>query len=81
MNVLMCGGNKAFEQRMRLMRFAQELGMELARKVERMIFEFDNFHEFAVRRSATENKTGFFELIAIRVVELEAMAMAFVDDE
>ena len=38
MDVLMRGGDEAFEQRMRLVRLAQELWMELARDVERMIF-------------------------------------------
>ncbi len=49
MDVLMCGGDEAFEQRMRLMRLAQKFRVELARDKERMVFEFDHFHELAVR--------------------------------
>lgn len=35
-NLLVRRGDEAFEERMRLVRLAQKLGMKLARKVERM---------------------------------------------
>ena len=47
-NLLVRRGDEAFEERMRLVRLAQKLGMKLARKVERMGGEFDDFHELAI---------------------------------
>lgn len=49
MDVLMRSGDETFEQRMRLMRFAQKFRVELARDEKWMVFEFDHFHELAVR--------------------------------
>ena len=43
------GGDETLEQRMRLVRLAQKFWMELARHKKWMIFQFDDFHEFAVR--------------------------------
>jgi hypothetical protein len=48
MNVLVRGGDETFEEWMRLVGLAQEFRVELAREVERMAFEFDDFDEFAV---------------------------------
>ena len=48
-DVLMRGGDEAFEQRMRLVRLAQEFRMELAGQEERMARQFDDFHQLAVR--------------------------------
>ena len=45
MDMLMRRSDEAFEQRMRLVRLAHELWMELARNVERMIFQFDDFQD------------------------------------
>ena len=48
MDVLMRRRDEALEQRMRLMRLAQEFWMELAGEEERMPGQFDHFDEFAV---------------------------------
>ncbi len=49
MNKLMRRRDKAFEQRMRLVRLAQKFRMELARDEERMVFQLDHLDQFAVR--------------------------------
>ena len=77
----MGSGDEAFEEWVRLMRFAVEFGMELAGDEEGMFREFDNLDELAVGRVAAESKTGFFKFLAVSVVEFVTMAMAFVDDE
>ena len=66
---------------MRLMRFAVEFGMKLAREEKRMLGQFDHLDQFAVHRIAAENKIGLGKTIAVIVVEFVAMAMAFVHDE
>ena len=81
MDVLVRGGDEAFEQRMRLVRLALKFRMELARHEKRMVFQFDDLDEFAVGRIAAENEPGFLKFFAVGVVEFVAMAMAFVDDE
>jgi hypothetical protein len=40
--------DEAFEQRMRLVRLAQEFRVKLAREKKRMAFQLDDFDEFAV---------------------------------
>ena len=77
----MRGGDETFEQRVRLVWLAQKFRVELARDVERMIFEFDDLNEFAVRRRAAENEAGFFKFFAVIIVELVTVTVAFVDDE
>ena len=43
-------GDEAPEQRMRLVRLAEEFGMELAGDEKRMLRQFDDFDQFSVRR-------------------------------
>ena len=43
------GGNEALEERVRLVRFAQKFGVKLAGNEERMVRQFDDFHQLAVR--------------------------------
>src|SRR2546425_3912177 len=74
----MCCRNEPFKKRVRLMWFAVKFGMELAANEERVFSQFDDFHQLAVRRKAAEDKTGLLELIAISVVELVSVAVAFV---
>lgn len=78
MNELVRGGDEPFEQRMRLVRLAQELRMELARQKERVILQFDDFNQLSIRRVAAENKAGFLESVAVSIVELEAMPVTFI---
>ena len=80
-NALMCGGDKALEERMRLVRLAQKFRMKLARHEERMIFQFNHLHQFAVRRQAAEHETGFLEFFAVNIVEFVAMAVTFIHHE
>lgn len=77
----MAGGDKAAEQRVRGVGFAQEFRMELARQIKRMVPELDQLDELAVRGRARENESGLFESCAIGVIELIPVPMAFVDDE
>ena len=53
-NVLVRGGDEALEQRMRLVRLAQELRMELARNEERVILQFDDLNKLVVGRRTAE---------------------------
>ena len=68
MDMLVRGGDKTLEQRMRLVRLAQELRMILACQKERMVLEFDHFDELAIGRIAAEHEAGFLEFFAVGVV-------------
>ena len=81
MAVVVGGGDEAFEEGVRFVGFALEFGVELAGDEEGVIFEFDDFDEFAVGRCATKNEAGLFEFGAIGVVEFVAVTMAFVDEK
>ena len=81
MNELMRRRDKAFEQWVRLVRLAQKLRMKLARQKERVILQFDDFDQLAIRRVAAEYKASFLETFAVRIVELESMSMTFVNHE
>ena len=48
MNVGVAGGDKALEQRVRLVWLALELGMKLAGHVERVVLQLDHFNQLAV---------------------------------
>src|SRR5262245_600335 len=67
--------DKAFKHRMRLVWFTLKFGMELARNEEGMVGMLDDFHQFAVRRLAAENKAGLFKAFPVSVVEFKAVAM------
>ena len=81
MNPLVGGGDEAFEEGVGLVGFAVEFRMELAGDEEGVFWNFDNFDEFAIGRIAAEAEAGFFELVAVGVVEFVAMTVAFVYDE
>ena len=81
MNLLVRRRDETFEQRMRLVRLAQEFRMELARDEKRMVLQLDHFHQFAVRRQAAEDKARLLEFLALGVVEFVAVPVAFVDHE
>src|SRR5215813_5481536 len=81
MDALMGGGDEALEHWVRLMGFAVEFRVKLARDEERMFWQFDDFDEFAVRRIAAEGETRFLEFFAVSVVEFVTVAVAFVHDE
>src|SRR4051812_27945539 len=66
---------------MRLVRFALELRMKLARNVKGMVWQFDNLDELAVRSGATESELRFQKPVPIRIVKFVAMTMAFVHHE
>jgi hypothetical protein len=81
MNMLVHRRDKALEQRMRLMRFALELRMKLARDEKGMFGDFDDFHQLAVRRNAAEDKTRLFKFFAVCIVEFVPVPMTFMDNE
>lgn len=81
MNMLVHRRDKALEQRMRLMRFALELRMKLARDEKGMFGDFDDFHQLAVRRNAAEDKTRLFKFFAVCIIEFVPVPMTFMDDE
>src|SRR5256885_971860 len=47
-NLLVRRGDEGFEQRMRLVRLAQELRVKLAREEKRVVRQLDDFDELAV---------------------------------
>ena len=61
MAVRVRGGDEALEQRMRLVRLALEFGMKLAGDEERMVRQFDDFHQLAVGRQAAEDEIRLLE--------------------
>ena len=74
-------GNEAFEQRMRLVRFAMKFRVELAGDEKWVLRQFDNLDQLAVGCKSTEDKLCGLEPFAIGIVEFVAMPMTFVDDE
>ena len=48
MDLLVRGGDEAFEERVRLVRFAQKFRVELAGNEKRVVLQLDDFHELAV---------------------------------
>src|SRR5450759_5249327 len=66
---------------MRLVRLAEKFRMELAGDKERMVRQFDDFHEFAVGRETAENEARLLEAFAVGVVEFVAVPVALDDDE
>ena len=64
------------EQRVRPVRAAAELGMELDADEERMVFELHDFDQLAVGRNAAGNQSGPGQRFAIIVVDLKAMPVA-----
>jgi len=78
---LVSSSDEALEQRMGLVRFAQELRMKLRGDVERMRRQLDNFHEGIVRSRAAENKAGGLVSCTIGVVEFVAVPMPFADEK
>ena len=77
----MAGGDETPEQRVRLVRLAQKLGMKLAGQVERVILQLDHLDELAVGRGAAEDHAQALELLPKNVVELVAMTVALVNHE
>src|SRR5258706_15339663 len=57
--------NKSLEQWMRLVRFAVEFGMELARDEKRVLRQFDDFNKLAIRGMAAKAEPALFEPLAI----------------
>src|SRR6478672_3146049 len=68
------------EQRMRAGRAALELRMELRRQKPRMVFQFDDLHQFVVGGTATHLHAFRLNAAAIGVVELIAVAVALEDN-
>src|SRR5437762_12246885 len=64
---------------MRLMRFAVKLRMKLAGDEERVFGQLDNFNQFAIRGETAKNEIFLLKTLAIRVIELVAMAVALVN--
>src|SRR2546425_7679307 len=81
MEVIVAGGDETAEQRVRLVRLAEELGVKLAGQEEGMILQLDHLDQLAVGRRAAENHALALELLAVGIVEFVAMAMALVYNE
>lgn len=66
---------------MRLVGLALKFRMKLAGDEKWMAGQFDHLRQFLVGGPPAEHKTSFDEGLVIFVVELIAMAVAFVNDE
>src|SRR6266566_5164134 len=77
MNVGVGGADETLEQRMGLVRFAAEFGMELAGDEERVVWQLDYFDQVAVGRGAAEDEIRFFELVAVGVFQSQNVARYF----
>src|SRR6185369_4573976 len=73
------GGHETLEQRVSDHRPALEFRMELATDEIRMLRKLDDLHQAIIRASAAQHQARARELLAILVVELEAVTMAFGD--
>ncbi len=81
MNAGVAGSDEPAKERVRGIRFAQELGVELAGDVEGMVLQFHQFHEFSIGGISAENKACLLILRAVMIVELVSMTMTFMDEE
>src|SRR5450759_4862570 len=75
-----CGPYEVPEQRVRAVGPRAELWMELACDKPRVIRELDDLDQPSIGRHAAEHHTRVAHHLAILVVELEAMAVALVND-
>src|SRR5579872_1645384 len=74
------GADEVPEQRVRPVRPGAELGVELARHEPRVLRQLDDLDQSPVGRHAAEDHPVLVHHLAVLVVELEAMAVALVDD-
>src|SRR5436190_510446 len=81
MNPRMRRRNESAEERMRLMRFAMEFGVELAGDIEGMLGQLDDLYQLSVGSMPAENPTGLLEPLAIGIVEFVAMTVSLIDHE
>ena len=72
--------DESVEERVRPVRPAAELRMELAGHEPGMVLELDDLDQSAVRRLPGQDHPGSFQERAIAVVDLEAVAVALVDE-
>src|SRR5690242_19848776 len=68
------GGGKTEKQRVRRLEAALVFRMELHPDEERVLRQFDRFHEHVVRRHSGEYEASLFVLGAVLVVEFLAVA-------
>ena len=71
--------DKSHEQRMGFIGTAFEFRVKLNTDVEGFIGQFNRFHQLTVGRNAAEDKPERFQLIAVQVVELIAVTVAFIN--
>ena len=72
----LCSLDEAHEKRMWPHRARQKLRVELAANHVRMVRDFGDFHETAIRRKTREDHSGVLELLTVGVIELEPVPVA-----
>ena len=72
-------GDEVAEQRMRPVRPALQLRVELRAEHERVVAQLADLDQRAIRRGAAHAQARRFERVAVGVVELEAVAVPFAD--
>src|SRR5574344_635570 len=70
------GGDKCGKQRVCVIRLGLEFRMELHRDEPRMVLQFDDLDQIALRVASTDDQPGTLDEIDVGVVDLEAMAVA-----
>ena len=71
------GADKPGEQRMRRNGFAFKLRVKLNGNKPRMSAQFKDFHQVPIRGGAGGDKPGFLEGLAVFIIKLEAVPVAF----
>ena len=70
------GIDEAGEEGMRGAELAEKFGVELAGEIIGVVVDFDHLYEIDIGRDGTDSEAGFFELFAVAVVYLVAVAVA-----
>ena len=69
--------NEGCKKWMCLVRFGLKFRMELNPNKPRVVLYFDDFYKISVRVGPRYDQPSGFEILAIGIVEFEAMTMAF----
>src|ERR1700691_2172782 len=74
-------GDKAAEQRVRLVRLAVKFWMKLAADVKGVFGQVHDFDQLAVDGIAAENNISLRKAIAVGVIEFVTVAVTLIDDK
>ena len=78
-SILESCGNESFEEGVGRGRLALKFWVKLNRDEERMVGDFNDFAKSPIRRCSDKTQAGFFKLTEVVLIELVAVAVAFVN--